>query len=201
MAEEKKDSKSKIIIILLIIVIVLLIGGGVTAFVLLNGQNNDNIISDSGVSEPSAMEDNSNKLKLDYDSGAVALDADSLQRAYDEMVEKTKDGYISIDFYNEAISTDGENFQCRFGNSELNKRDMFVSVYLNGQLDDEFYLSGLLRPGQMITNFKSSKKLDDGTYDAVLVFSQVEDDHETLSYQTSVVLTLKVGPDVVFVGQ
>ena len=196
MAEEKKDSKSKVIIILLIVVIILLIGGG-TVFFIMNGSGGNNTAENNAisVSEKTEVADTTaSKPKIGYETGAVALDENSLQKAYNEALEKTKDGYISVSFQNEAHSQDGENYTCRFGNSEQNTRDMYVAIYLDDNYSEEYYLSGLLRPGQMITNFKGSKVLEPGEYETTLVLTQVEDDHETLSYQTSVVLTLKIKP-------
>ena len=190
MAEEKKSSNSKVIIILLIIVIILLIGGGVTAFVLLSNNQNNNTISETN----SPVEDDIRPpaRRLEYEQGVIALDADSLQRAVDAAFAETEDGYITLDFSNEAVSEDGINFKCSLGNSPENKRDMYIGIYLDSNFDDEYYLSGLIRPGDMIQSFQGSRVLDDGVYEAVATFTQVEDDHETLSYQTSVVLTLTV---------
>lgn len=198
MAEEKKDSKSKTIIILLIVIIVLLIGGGVTAFVLLsNGSQQQPASVTEGVSTPqqtAAPETTAadNKPKLAYEAGAIALDEDSLQKAYDEAVKKTEEGYISLDFFNEAYSTDGENFECRIGNAPENTSDMYCAIYLDSSFSQQVYLSGLIRPGEQIAKFKSNIKLETGTHEAILVLTQVMDDHETLKAETSVVLQLVV---------
>lgn len=195
MAEEKKDSKSKVLIVVLIVVIVLLLGGGAAAFMLLFNNSSKPQTDDLSVPAITTAATNREGLKLDYEPSAVALDEDSLQRAVDEAFKKTEEGYITLDFYNEAFSSNGVDFTCKIGNSPENKYDMYCAVYLNGDTSQRVFLSGLLRPGEALETFKSETALDDGTYDAVLTLTQVADDHETLKAETSVVLKLNVSAE------
>lgn len=193
MAEEKKDSKSKVIIVLIIVILVL-IGAGVTAIVLLLGQGGDSAPAQTEAATTAAQTEDTKPKgpAIGYEAGAIALDADSLQKAVDEAFQKTEDGYITLDFFNEAYSTDGENFECRIGNDPSNTSDMYIAIYLDDDVEQQIYLSGLIRPGEGIASFKSDIKFDKGAYDTVLVLTQVMDDHETLKAQTSVALTLFV---------
>lgn len=190
MAEDKRDSKSKAIIILLIIIIILLIAGGVTAVILLLGNgSSDNNITDA----PAVMTVDSGKApELRYEPGVIGLDQNSVQQAYDAAFEKTQDGYITVDFKTECISEDGVNFRCKIGNAPENTADMYITIYLDSSYSEQLYLSGLIRPGDAIESFTSEKKLDPGRYEAILVLTQVEDDHATMKAQTSVILNLTV---------
>lgn len=197
MAEEKKDSKSKVIIILLIIVIVLLVAGvGAGAIFIFGGQNTANEAQTTPApvvtQAPETEKKNDNPLILDYDSSAVALDSDILQKQYDELRELAKNGYVNLEFQNVAISSDGINFTCHLGNSEANVQDMFFNIYKDKSLEEQIYLSGLIAPGTAIDSFVSEIKLDPGEYAAIILFTTVSDDHQTMTSQTPVELTLRV---------
>ncbi len=117
--------------------------------------------------------------KLKYDDGAIVLDKDSQQDVSD-LYQEVEDGYISLSHKNQAYSADGENFACYINNNSDNKYDIYVTVYNNQNADEMLYISGLIPPGSGIDHFKSDIKLDSGEYDALLVITQVEDDHETI---------------------
>lgn len=187
MTEEKKDSKSKIIIILLIVIIVLLAGGG-AAFILLGNNGTQADSNGSAV----AQTQNENPLILKHEEGAMAIDNDSLQKIIDEM-ERTPPGYITLDYKNQVVSMDGENFDCYFGNAPENTQDLFFTLYEDDTFTDYIYLSGLISPGEGIYSFKSEKKLDPGYYDMILMFTQVDDTGTTMTSQTSVYVHVKVG--------
>ena len=117
--------------------------------------------------------------KLEYDNNTVVFDKDQQQGASD-LYQEVEDGYISLSHKNQAYSTDGENFACYINNNPDNKYDIYVTVYNNQNADEMLYISGLIPPGSGIGHFKSEVKLDPGEYDALLVVTQVEDDHETI---------------------
>ncbi|MDE6725402.1 MAG: hypothetical protein K2J79_07330, partial [Ruminiclostridium sp.] len=118
--------------------------------------------------------------KLNYDEGAIILDPDELQQKVDELYQKVEDGYISISHKNQAISYDGEYFECYIQNGIENKYDMFINIYKDNTAQEQLLLTGLIRPGEGIDHFKSEIKLKPGKYEALLVITQVEDDHETI---------------------
>lgn len=117
---------------------------------------------------------------LKYDEGAFALDEDSFQKQVDEMVQKVEDGYISLTHNAVAVSSDGENFDCYIENSTDNQYDMYINIYKDATGEEQVLLTGLIPPGSGINKFKSEVKLDKGVYDALLVITQVEDDHKTI---------------------
>jgi cytoskeletal protein RodZ len=192
--EEKKDSKSKVIIIVLIIVIFLILAGvAVTMVILLNNNNSDKQAEQTTTAVTEESEKNKNPLILDYDSAAVALDEQSLSDQYNKLQEKASEGNVAIEMQNIAFSDDGINFTCYLANSSSNTEDMFLNIYKDSTLTEQIYLSGLLAPGTVIEKFSSEIKLDPGNYETILIFTTVADDHETMTSQTPIVLTLQVG--------
>lgn len=138
-------------------------------------------------------EEDSDDRTLGYENGAVVVsDQDELQRLVDGMVEMTKDGMVSLEYKNVASSSDGKNFSCYIANSVKNKYDMYLGIYSDMTLEEELFLTQLLRPGTGIEEFEAARTLEPGSYDAVLVFTQVKEDHETIQAQASVSYTLTV---------
>lgn len=138
-------------------------------------------------------EEDSGGGTLGYENSAVVVsDADELQRLVDGMVEMTKDGMVSLEYKNVATSSDGKNFACYIANSVKNKYDLYLGIYSDMTLEEELFLTQLLRPGTGIEGFEAARTLEPGSYDAILVFTQVKDDHETIQAQASVSYTLTV---------
>lgn len=130
---------------------------------------------------------------IGYESSAVTVtDEDTLQDIVDGMIKQTKDGHMALEYKNTAISSDGTNFSCYIANSAKNKYNMYVGIYLDSDLKDQIYLTKLIKPGDGIQNFQSSRKLTPGTYNAVLVFTQVKEDQQEIKSQVSVAYTLSV---------
>lgn len=182
MAETVQENKksSKAIIILLIIIIVLLLAGGVTAVVLLTRDNGD---------QPEKLDASGGIIH--YDEAAVALDEDSLRSQFEDAA-KAAEGTMALKYQSEARSSDGTNFSCYIGNSEANEYDMYANIYLDEALTEQVLLTGLIPPGSGIQEFESEIPLSPGTYETVLVLTQVEDDHSTFHAQVMVTLTLVV---------
>ena len=176
---DKKEKNNKKLIIIIIIVAVIIIAGLTTAIVLL-------------LNKDDAAPPFENPNGIGYEPGVIAIDQGDLQDAYKDALQKTEDGYITLLFNNWAESSDGVNFACSIGNSELNKYDMYFDMYLDNTLSQRVFLTGLIPPGSGIQKFKSEVMLDPGTYEAVLVLTQVKDDHTTIGAQTSVQVNLVV---------
>ena len=190
--EEKKDSKSKVIIIVLIIVIAVLVcGGTAAAFLLMNNQGNASEPVNNVQTEATEADEPKNPLKLDYDDSAVALDENGLQKQIDEM-QKNADDRISLEYKNEAASSDGKTIKCYLANSDLNTEDMFIAIFTDATLTEQVYLSGLLKPGTSIQEFQSETTFEPGEYSLIAMFTSVSDDHETMTSQVSVELKLTV---------
>lgn len=197
MTEEKKDSKSKVIIIILIVIIVLLLAGGALVTVLLlqkgsDGKPTENVQSFS-LPPSTTSEKTGGTPVIDYDDSAVALDADDLARQYIELQDKMNEGNVSLEFQNVAFSENGTDFTCYLANSASNTEDMYFNIYKDGTFTEQIYLSGLLPPGKVIESFHSEIKFDTGKYEVVCLFTTVADDHNTITSQTPVVITLEVG--------
>lgn len=181
MVEKTRDEKSSknLIIILLLVIILLLIAGGIILFFFLNQEDEAD----------AQLPDNGGLVQ--YDNAAVALDADSLKSQYKDAL-KAAEGTMALKYQNEARSSDGTNFSCYIGNSEANEYDMYANIYLDTALTEQVLLTGLIPPGSGIMEFESEIPLEPGTYDTVLVLTQVEDDHSTFHAQLMVALTLVV---------
>lgn len=171
--KEKSNNKKKVV---LTIVIILLLG--VIAFLvwyILRPQEEEADTSDIDVFE--------------YDTTAVALDEESLQKAVDAL--RAKDGTMALEMKATARSSDGQNFTCKLSNSLRNNYDMFMVIYLD-ETQEELYRSGLIPTGKMIDKFTTNRKLDPGEYECTIVYNQVEDDHATVHAQVNIGLTLSV---------
>ncbi len=176
--EDKKNKKLIIIIIVVAIVIIAALVGVIIAIL-----NN----SDEPEKLPEGLDNG-----IQYQPGVIGLNQNDLQDAFDKAVEKVKDGYVTLEFDNKADSDNGEDFTCYLGNSLENTYDVFFSIYLDATFTDRVLLTGLVPPGSGIDHFKSEYILDPGTYKAVLVLTQVGDDHATIHSQTNVEITLNV---------
>lgn len=169
--DEKKEKKKFLIIIIIGIIIIILLILALIFVIMRENQEKENI-------DP--INQHLQDGKLQYDKAAIILDQDALQQAVNEMYEKVEDGYISLSHKNQAVSSDGKSFQCYIQNNIDNKYDLFVNIYKDETAQEQLYLSGLIPPGSGIDHFESEVKLEPGTYDALLVVTQVEDDHETI---------------------
>lgn len=174
--EEKKSSKTVIILIILLILILLLLVGVILFFVL---KKDDAQLPEEG-----------NGGLIQYQEGVVALE--DPQAVYDRLSEEAAKNSIAVSYSRDAFSEDGVNFICDIDNSSANIHDMYFNIYKDDSLEEQILLTGLIPPGSGIREFKSEIPLDPGVYNAVLVFTQVEDDHSTLINQSMVVLQLTV---------
>lgn len=180
---EGTEKKNKTLIIVIIVAAAVIIAGLVTVIVLLLGREEPPV-------DP--VEKNFSDGKIQYQQGIIAVDQEELQNAYNEALEKTKNGYITLTFNNWAESSNGKDFECYLGNAEENTYDVYFDMYLDSTLSQRILLTGLIPPGSGIDTFTSEVRLDPGEYEAVLVLTQVEDDHSTIHMQTSVQINLIV---------
>jgi hypothetical protein len=128
---------------------------------------------------------------IGYDSGVVAIDESSLQKAYDDMAEKAKEGTMALSMKTTARSSDGVNFSCKLANAPENLYDMYMVLHLD-ETQEEIYRSGLIPLGMEIESFQINKKLPKGSHQATLTFVQVNDDKVTTHSRVNVGLTLDV---------
>lgn len=168
---EKRKSKKLVIILISVFGAVILALGAVLAFIVLGNEE------DTAKNPVVDNIDSSGKLK--YEQSAVTINPDVTGQGEDR-IDNVEDGYISLSHKNKAISTDGENFDCYIMNNIDNKYDMFVNIYKDSSGEEQILLSGLIPPGSGLTHFKSEIKLDKGSYKALLVITQVEEDRKTM---------------------
>lgn len=178
---EKKNNKQLLIIIIIIIAAVLIIAGLVTVIVLLLNKDE----------KPDQVDKPTGGL-INYQPGVIGVDVESFQEKFDQAVRDMQNSSIGLVFNNYAISNDGVNFKCYIGNAEGNTKDMYFNIYKDTSFSEQILLTGLIPPGSGIDTFESEIDLDPGTYEAVLVLTQVDDDHSTLLAQTNVQITLYV---------
>lgn len=176
--EEKKSSKT-VIILLIIIILLLLIGGAIGAFFLLK-------------KDDAPLPDDGGNFKIQYDEAAVALDEDALKKQFGDAQKKAEEGQIALRYKNIAYSNDGVHFSCDIGNSTANTNDLYFNIYTDTSFEEQILLTGLVPPGQGITEFESEIPFEPGTYDAVLIFTRVADDQSTILGQAKVTYTLVV---------
>ena len=182
MAEETKtaNNQKRVIIRLVIVIIVLVAAGGALAFHFLNQEQ--------------PTEDGGDAPELGYAEGAtVVRDENALQKALDDMAAKVAKGSMILEYEADLYSVNGKDFKCYLANAPENTYDMYFDMYNGNDIKEQFYLSGLLKPGQALDKIELKTDLPDGDHDAVLFFTTVEDDHKTLHSQISVTVTLHVG--------
>lgn len=180
---EGTAKKNNTLIIAIIVAAVVIVAGLVTVIVLLLGREDTPV-------DP--VEKNFSGGQILYEPGIIALNQEDLQKAFDEALQKTKEGYITVEFNNWAESDDGKNFKCYLGNAAENTYDVYFNMYLDSTLSQQLLLTGLIPPGSGIDTFTSEVRLDPGEYEAVLVLTQVEDDHSTIHSQTNLGIRLVV---------
>jgi len=173
----------KLVIVLSAIIGVLVIAMVVAAIIVIPKLNKPE------ASEPSTEEQ---KPVLSYEGSVILANEDDLQNLVNDMVEKAQEGNIAIEYKNMAVSDNGTDFSCYIMNSVSNNYDFYLEIFTDATLEEEIYLSGLIPVGNGIDHFATSKQMGVGTHDAVLVMTQVEDDHATIHAQVMVGLTLIV---------
>lgn len=161
--ETKSKSNQKLIIILLLVLILLL--GVILGVVLLRDKTDIN---------------DDNVPLIGYAADAqVMLDQDSLQAAFDEAMKNAAEGYVGLQYRNDAYSQNGTDFECHIVNSDANIYDMFLTIFADQEMTDQIFLSGLVRPGSGFESISLEHSLDKGDHTVYVVLTQVATDEET----------------------
>lgn len=129
--------------------------------------------------------------QLGYAEGVVAVEADSLQAAIDEMYRVNRSEFAT-EYKNDAFSEDGKTFSCYIGNSPLNTFDMYIQIFADAELTDELFLSDLVRPGMAFNEITLEHELEVGEHRVYVVFTQVRDDLVTMEAQVAVTMDFTV---------
>jgi hypothetical protein len=167
------------LIIIIIILILLLVIGGLVWYIL------------SSRSQEVPEQENSSG-KFEYESSVVVDNPDTLQDVVNGMIQQVEEGMIGLEMQTNAYSSDGTNFSCHIGNAEVNRYDVFVTIYRD-DTHEEVYRSGLIPIGAHIEKFTVATPMEEGVHECTLVYNQVEDDQETIHSQVNVGFTLTVG--------
>lgn len=131
--------------------------------------------------------------KLAYAEGVTVVeDPDALQKAIDEAYAKAAEGGVALEYKGDASSEDGVNFICYIANAVRNKYDMYIQIFADSELTDQLYLSGLIRPGSAFDHLELEHPLGSGTNTVYCVFTQVEEDLETVHAQVVVTMNFSV---------
>lgn len=128
--------------------------------------------------------------------GVMALENDAETQAAMEEALKSHPG-ISLEYKNDAISTDGVNFEAYVGNSNLNTYDMYINIFADENFTDELYLSQLIRPGSAFDKITLNHPLDEGDHRVYVVFTMVDmtGEEPQITGQTSTTMDFHVIPE------
>lgn len=161
--DAKSKSNQRLVIILLAALIVLL---SIVLVVVL------------GRSELQNIPDGSTP-KVGYSTEAkVMLDEDALQAAVDEALANAEKGLVSLQYQNNAYSTDGKTFSCYIANAPTNLYDMFLTLYADPELTDQLLLTGLVPPGSGFEEITLEHELEAGDHTVYVAVTQVDTDED-----------------------
>jgi hypothetical protein len=144
-------------------------------------------------------EEKQSGIILDYATQGVieTHDPNALQKAYDEAVEKAREGMIALTYRNDASSEDGQTFNCYIGNSTSNSDDLFIAIYADSACTDELFRGQLLRPGTAYETVTLNRKLDEGVHTVYVPHTliRVVDGQQAIVGQTIVTMDFHVDSD------
>jgi len=150
----------------------------------------------SGCRKQEEVQEEKSGLILDYaTSGVIELeDPGTLQSAFNAAQEEALDSMFSLEYQDDAFSDDGKTFRCYIGNSENNKDDLFISIYMDAELTDEVYMSQLLRPGTAFETIELNRTLEPGDYTVFVPHTKIRlvDGEQTIVGQVVVTMEFHV---------
>lgn len=89
---------------------------------------------------------------------------------------KAGEGWIGLTYNHQAFSKDGVEFSCLLTNDPSNQYDMYFDIYADSSMEDEIFLSGLVRPGYSLQTIELNHALPAGSTTCYVVFNQVDTD-------------------------
>ena len=108
-----------------------------------------------------------------------------------QKINTTESGYFTLQMQMQAVSDDGKIFKGEIGNAYENTNKVFITISLK-ETGEEIFKSNVFPVGTQIDEFEISRKLDSGTYDAIMTFHSMEDDEITEISKVNVEYTLVV---------
>lgn len=158
--EEGGSSVNKILIVVIVLLLLAIAAGCVYFFFIRK--------------EP---EPESNGVGYAMNAGVV-LSQEELDAAMAAAAANAAAGRVALSYKNGAYSSDGENFECYVVNSARNQYDMFLAMYMDAELTDQVFLSGLIPPGSGYQELTLNRKLEKGTHTVYVVVTQVDEDED-----------------------
>lgn len=181
--EPKQQQRRSPLVLVLIIIIVAL---AAAAVVLVVGRFSEK------APEPVQLGDNQTPL-IGYEEGVTVVDdPDALQNAVDEAYAQAAKRGVSVEYLNDATSSDGTNFECYIANPTVSDYDVYIQIFEDDQFTQQLYLSKLIPPGSAKRDITLDKKLSPGTHRVYVTYTQVEDDHATIYQQATVTMDFTV---------
>lgn len=147
---------------------------------------------DDGETKPSPV----GALSWATEGVTVVTDPENLGERVDRMYESASAEGISVEYKNEAFSTDGVTFDCYIGNPLKSSFPMYITVYADTTFQEELFVSGLLKPGQAFNKVVMSRALEDGVNVLPVCYTQVyephtaENDTDDFAIRAQTVITL-----------
>ena len=185
------EEKKKTWILPVVFAVLLTVIAGLLAALLLQGRG----AQEASRTTADIQADNGG-FKVGYATEGVTAveDPEALQRAIDEAYAKAQEPGVALSYRNDAVSTNGVDFDCYIGNSTDNAYDMFIDIYADDALTDEIFLSELLRPGQAFEKITLKHPLEPGTHRVYVAFTQVkvEEGEQRIHQQVMVTMDFHV---------
>ena len=120
----------------------------------------------------------------------VVEDPNALSEEVRRLNEAAQEQGIGVEYKNQAFSLDGQNFDCYIGNPVDSGYDMFIDIYTS-DLQEELYLSQLLRPGQAFEKITLNRPLTEDTrLNVVYTQVQVNEESGELEIRAQTIITL-----------
>lgn len=168
--KENTEKKNKNMIVIIIAALVIVIAALIVCVVLLLTKQKEEQVPNSGnVTNTSVL-----------DRGFV--NEDNIENIMDEMTEKVSEGMFECKMTTAWTFDDGKSAapNAYVANVENNLYTLYFDVY-EETTNELLYSSPMLPVGTEIKNFKLDKELPAGEYDAVVMYTMVDENLEEVS--------------------
>ena len=172
--KENTKNKNKNIIVIVIAALVIVIAALIVCVVLLLTKQKEE-------QTPAPAPDSGNVTNTSVlDRGFV--DTDNIDDIMDEMTDKVSEGMFECKMTTAWTFDDGKSTapNAYVANVENNLYTLYFDVY-EETTNELLYSSPMLPVGTEITNFKLDKELSAGEYDAVVMYTMVDENLEEVS--------------------
>lgn len=106
--------------------------------------------------------------------GGIANTQDEFDAMLATAEAAAEDQGYTLNYQNEAVSTDGMTFSCNLGNDGINKYPMYIQLYGDLAMSDELFMSDLIMPGQAFQSITLNHALNPGVHDVICAFTWVK---------------------------